>query len=238
MRSGGKNIIDWKANLENNGDNKIHSTENLLKRGKDNGTLSLLKLSNNRKINRGTPSKRKQKQHSNNQEQNQEQFDLIKEDKEGKASVNKLEDSKSNQKPPSSIQLRRKVHVEGRRCKEIEILRKIKASIEIVKGYENQSMFLICQEIRIEKSIGLERSKEKLFDICYCKENNKDCMKKASQLSYNTIEKELSKFDATPNKSPLQENAANHGYVDMKVFLLILVFYQLFSSYDTASIYF
>ena len=162
-----------------------------MKRGKDNSTLSLLILSNNKKINRGTPSKRKQKQHSNNQEQ----FDLIKGNKEGKASVNNLKDSKSNQKPPSSIQLRGKVNVEGRRCKEIEILRKIKASIEIVKGYENQSMFLICQEIKIEKSIGLERSKEKLFDICYCKENNKNCMKKASQLSYDTIEKELSKLN-------------------------------------------
>ena len=199
-----------------------------MKRGKDNSTLSLLKLSNNKKINRGTPSKRKQKQHSNNQEQNQEQFDLIKGNKEGKASVNNLKDSKSNQKPPSSIQLRGKVNVEGRRCKEIEILRKIKASIEIVKGYENQSMFLICQEIKIEKSIGLERSKAKLFDICYCKENNRNCMKKASQLSYDTIEKELSKFDDTPNKSPLQENSANHGNVDMKIFCLILMFYQLF----------
>merc|ERR1712038_1733700 len=114
-------------------------------------------------------------------------------------------------RPPSSIKLRGKVNVEGRRCKEIEILRKIKSSMEILKGHENQSMYLICQEVEVEKSINHDQIKEKSFDICFCKEQNENCIKKASKLSYDTIEKEISKYEVNSDKAPGADSSWNKG---------------------------
>lgn len=176
-------------------------------------------ISNNKKINQGAPSKRKQKQHSNNQEANQERFNLRTGNKVERTSVNKEQNNKSNQRPPSSIKLRGKLNVEGHRCKKMELLRKIKASMETVEGYKNQSMFLICQELKVEKSIALKRSSAKSFDICFCKENNKKCMNKASMLRYDTIENELAKFDENS-----EENSGNHGYTNTANILFILIF--------------
>ena len=101
------------------------------------------------------------------------------------------------------------MNVEGRRCKEIEVLRKIKSSMEILKGHENQSMYLICQEV--EKSINHDQIKEKSFDVCFCKEQNENCIKKASKLSYDTIEKEISKYEVNSDKAPGADSSWNKG---------------------------
>ena len=186
-------------------------------RNSDNNT------SRNRETNTGVPSQRKQTQHSRNQEENQDKVKLIKSNNEEKTMGNK---TMRNQIPPTSIKLRGKVNVKGHYCKEIEVLRKIKGSMEILKGHENKSMYLICQEIEVEKVLSGERNNTKTFDICFCKENNDNCMKKASKLSYDMIEKRISKYNKNSEKSPGKESTWNHS--DVITHNQLIIFFLLF----------
>ena len=117
------------------------------------------------------------------------------------------------------------MNVEGRRCKEIEVLRKIKSSMEILKGHENQSMYLICQEV--EKSINHDQIKEKSFDICFCKEQNENCIKKASKLSYDTIEKEISKYEVNSDKTAEEDSSWNHGNPTRDNYQLYMILFSI-----------
>ena len=119
------------------------------------------------------------------------------------------------------------MNVEGRRCKEIEVLRKIKSSMEILKGHENQSMYLICQEVEVEKSINHDQIKEKSFDICFCKEQNENCIKKASKLSYDTIEKEISKYEVNSDKTPEEDSSWNHGNPTRENYQLYMILFSI-----------
>ena len=229
-----RNKVSWKTNFDEIEGHEIHSKGSLLKQGNDNGALTLMRKSNNKNSNSNsnsgsntdrnhntrTPSQRKQKQHSRNQEENQDKTKLIAGKNEEQSMSNK---TMNNQRPPTSIKLRGKVNVKGHYCKEIEVLRKIKGSMEILKGHENQSMYLICQEIEVEKSLILEQKNGKIFDICFCKENNDNCMKKASKLSYNMIEKRISKYDKDSEKSPEKENLWNHSDLNIENRKMIVV---------------
>jgi hypothetical protein len=102
-------------------------------------------------------------------------------------------ENKTNQRPPLSIKLRRKVNVEDRSCEDMEVLRKIKNATTLQNG-SNQFLYVVCQEI--ESSNSFDRKQHtRTYDVCLCEESNTNCMNKATNVTHEMLEKSIKRFE-------------------------------------------
>ena len=102
-------------------------------------------------------------------------------------------ENKTNQIPPLSIKLRRKVNVEDRSCEDMEVLRKIK-NTTYLENRSNQFKYVVCQEIEPSSSID-RKQHTRTYDVCLCEESNTNCMEKATNVTHEMLEKSIERFE-------------------------------------------